>query len=279
MIAEIISKKSEDELFSSASVKLQALSIEDLLDLFSCLKISCQSKLPATVWMKFYEKLADQYFSDYWSGKLNIEPQILSLISMEFVRKILNEGCLQNSELLLPEISEEEKTVVVYIGGYCIRKVVNQLYKKHQYSRIYCLKSMLVNSEVCSEAKHYKMINSLNRGGLSVPSSHACQYFLEIEHKFRTNVGINYEGFIDKYSQNLLTLFKDATKICDIDENIKIELNLSLIKIYFKTRNFAHIKNLQKKCSNKTKSKGIRKSLKKSECSYQQSKSSVVKTA
>ncbi|CAM1327987.1 Uncharacterised protein g9649 [Pycnogonum litorale] len=113
MIAEIISKKSEDELFSSASVKLQALSIEDLLDLFSCLKISCQSKLPATVWMKFYEKLADQYFSDYWSGKLNIESQILSLISMEFVRKILNEGYLQNSELL-PEISEEEKTSRVH---------------------------------------------------------------------------------------------------------------------------------------------------------------------
>lgn len=246
-----------DELLPIHCVtEIEKVSVEILTDFLLDISTSCKRKTNS--WKNFHKYVNSETFMT-WTNELQIGRPLLAMIAMEHFKNchhIEKEPVVWTSA-----VTKEEHDVVGYIAGYVVFKLIKKVKCDREKS---CLKTLIAD-ETSNNNNNVgeKLIKAVNRGGLSIPTEETFQYFLKIEENFRNVASYKFENFYHQCNDSCLPLFKKSVHNCtDLNDSEKVKIHRSIMKIYFNVRIHAHVKNIQKKCANVKKSKGLRKSLK-----------------
>lgn len=175
-------------------------------------------------------------------------------------------------------LDKRELDSLQYLGGYVVKKIIRKIknsanYKSTQSQGILkILKCMTI-----SDFQEQRPIKTISRGGLTALNSDGQSMFRVAEEHFRKET-VDYYRKIDTQTmtKNLVKdvdmpgyynniLGRDGIKI---DNETKINLLEKLISLYFRVRAFSKARDITNKHiveKKKTKSKGLRKDIKRAE--------------
>lgn len=209
--------------------------------LLSCLRANDEKS-----WTRYHQYVIENEEEiQKWAANLNIDTNIFLLLSHELMGSIIAQEFNKTSNLILPStisISEIDREIMSYIGGWAIRKMVNRYIKTHKWAELYCVKSMAddnITRENC------RLIRALSRGGLSIPTPAAMTFFFTIEETFRkiaTKKCASYQDFsVVLEEANHFEQFLNSTEKCDLESDRKRMIYLAMTKLIFKVlvHNFA----------------------------------------
>ena len=172
-----------------------------------------------------------------------------------------------------PPILECEIDALQYVAGYVIHKFVKKAKDNPAYKSLKNQALILVLETMMDSSREQKLIDSLNRGGLT-PISKDCELiFHKTEELFRLKTSVPNLRKIDipEMSANLMCQADIVSVIncivnasgCDIETEEKNNLFEKMIQLYLRVRSFALARDITSSCNQKAKKeKGLRKGLK-----------------
>lgn len=175
------------------------------------------------------------------------------------------------------EISDREFGALQYLSGYVVGKLLKKTKNHKNYKSKECQAIILVlTNMITSNCEDQTLIQALTRGGLKAVKPDVQSIFKIVEERYRVET-CNKTLFKIDTKQMVTTLLRNAdirslyngiagNMFISLDKELKENLLEKMISLYLRVRAFSTAKDTIQKYRNeqkKTKSKGLRKSLKK----------------
>jgi len=176
------------------------------------------------------------------------------------------------------EISKREMDSLQYLGGYVVKKILKKTknsknYRSPESQGIIAALECMITSNV----QEHRLIKTINRGGLTALNLYSQNLFKIIEEKYRIEVSMDNLRKIDtkKMAAELIknidiiylyNMILDSTSIY-LNQETQENLLEKLISLYLRVRSFSTARDIidkHRKEQKKSKSKGLRKTIKKS---------------
>ena len=233
---------------------------------------------PEKFFQEFYSNItakATHFFKDLPLASANILMIQLGEMVFGYIKNSNASAININAKIPSP-ITEIEIDALQYLSGYVVHKCLKKVKNNPTYNSVENQAIILVLDGMVDKTRDQRLVDSLNRGGLTPISEDCEQIFYKAEELFRQETSVfNLRNInIPEITSNLMcqsdmvSLINSIVNISgsDIDSELKDNLFEKMIQLYLRVRSFSLAKDLtsgkKKSCSNKA--KGLRKEIKRS---------------
>ena len=228
---------------------------------------------PEKFFQEFYSNItakATHFFKDLPLASANI--LMIQLGEMVF-GYMKNSNTSSNAKIPSP-ITESEIDALQYLSGYVVHKFLKKAKNNPTYNSVENQAIILVLDAMVDKTRDQRLVDSLDRGGLTPISEDCEQIFYKAEELFRQEISVFNlrNNNIPEITSNLMcqsdmvSLINSIVNISgsDIDSELKDNLFEKMIQLYLRVRSFSLAKDIT--CSKKksSSSKGLRKEIKRS---------------
>ena len=235
-LVEFLDKKKcmlPSALLSSLLEKVESIHAHDSLstDLLNILPLSDI----------FNEDVKSQFFLEF---SLNYVYEIVSYISKTFRSGYVRATALNT----VPEIDNEDREVIYYIGGSIMRGYFRIAYRYKSNSNWDLIAKVIKCKVLCDKpcyGEYAKWTRSVDRGGLLYPNEQ-CQKFLvaltkEVFLSEKSDGSIDYELVLERVSNNEISIVWDQLIFDALPETVSLSLMNDVVLCFCRTcgRGFA----------------------------------------
>lgn len=235
-------------------------------------------------------KDGDAYYSSFYSIVVlnasaylpELERPASTLLAQKLADKLFHyfKKPEETSSIKVPSVTEKEMGGLQYLAGYVVKKMLNKTLQGKNYKSVKNqATAKILQHATIDDCESQKLIDCLNRGGLTAVSIEFQRIFLKTEMQFRiattnqnhlksidvksiTNVLMQDTEVISYYNSVV-----DTSGVKNFQDENKENLLENMIQLYLRVRSFSLARDIvgkHKLASKQKRTKALRKDIKKS---------------